>query len=191
VRLSKAQFPNVRWAALGGGYGGTHGPDLLHPSTPASPFLQLFILYLFLMAGPTDTVPPPSYQMSLQEFDQKTTRTVQLSSSTTVLVDEDGWPIYDAAAFEAVAGSSDRPPPASTSAGIVGTDTHRNERRGRQSFEKVPTSPRSMKKVRSCLSYSGSIPLIPLIFPIYRPDHQNAAGVIPALTTNTLLSIAP
>jgi hypothetical protein len=142
----QSPISNVRWAALGGGYGE------LHPSKPALPlFLQLFILSLFLMAGPTDTVPPPSYQMSLQEYDQKTSSAVQLSSSTTVLVDEDGWPIYDAAAFEAVAGSSDRPPPASTSAGIIGTDTHRNERRGRQSFEKVPTSPRSMKKVRSCL----------------------------------------
>lgn len=140
------------------------------------------------MAGPTDTVPPPSYQLSQDEFDQKTSRAVQLSSSTTILIDEDGWPIYDAAAFEAVAGSSNRSPPASTSAGIVVADTSRNERRGRQSFEKVPTSPRLMKKVRSYLPYSSSIPLI---LPVYRPDLQNAAGVTPGVMTNTLLSIAP
>jgi hypothetical protein len=125
--------------------------------------------------------------MSQDEFDQKTARALQLSSSTTILVDEDGWPIYDAAAFEAVAGSSDRSPPASTSAGIVVADTSRNERR-RQSFEKVPTSPRLMKKVRSYLPCSN---YIPLILPVYRPDLQNAAGVTPGVRTNTLLSTAP
>jgi hypothetical protein len=138
----------------------THGTRPLHPSKPHSPVPSTFHHPLLPMAGPTDTVPPPSYQLSQDEFDQKTSRAVQISSSTTILIDEDGWPIYDAAAFEAVAGSSGRSPPASTSTGIVAADTSGNERRERQSFEKVPTSPRLMKKVRSYSPYSSSIPLI-------------------------------
>lgn len=98
------------------------------------------------MASPTDTVPPPAYQISLEEFDQKTSHAVQLSSTTTLPVDEDGWPIYNAAAFEAVAESSAHSLSASSSAGILNTDTSRYERQGNNpSLVKALPSPLSMK----------------------------------------------
>ena len=97
------------------------------------------------MESPTDAAPPPSYQMSVEEFDQKTTRAVQLSSSSTLQIDEDGWPIYDPTAFEAVAGSSTHSPPASSSAGILGAESSRNERQVRSLLVKLPPSPKHMK----------------------------------------------
>ena len=98
------------------------------------------------MESPTDP-PPPSYQMSVEEFEQKTSRAVQLSSSSTptLQIDEDGWPVYDPSAFEAVAESSSRSPPASSSAGILGAETSRIERQVRSSLVKVPPSPKHMK----------------------------------------------
>ena len=101
------------------------------------------------MASPTNIVPPPSYQLSLEEeFDRKTSHAVQLSSTTTLPVDEDGWPIYNAAAFEAAAESSAHSLSlsASSSAGILYTDTSRYERQGNNpSLVKALPSPHSMK----------------------------------------------
>jgi hypothetical protein len=80
------------------------------------------------MASPTDAAPPPPYQMSQEEFDQKTSHAIQLASSSANPVDEDDWPIYDPAAFEAVAESYERQPPSSSSVGIPSTDTNRQTR---------------------------------------------------------------
>src|SRR5712672_2342836 len=96
------------------------------------------------MANPVDAVAPPSYQMSVEDFDHKMTRALQLSSSTTYLVDEDGWPIYDPTAFEA-AGENNRPlPPTSSSAGILGASAP-HERQGRPPDVKTLASTRPMK----------------------------------------------
>src|SRR5712691_3594723 len=96
------------------------------------------------MESPTDVAPPPSYQMSVDEFDQKTSRALQLSSSTPQ-IDEDGWQIYNPTAFEAVAESSTHSPPASSSAGFLGAQTARNERQVRSSLVKASPSPKHMK----------------------------------------------
>lgn len=98
------------------------------------------------MESPTDAAPPPSYQMSVEEFDQKISRAVQLSSSSSLQTDEDGWQIYNPTAFEAVAESSTHSPPASSSAGFLGAETSRNERQVRSSLLKAPPS-RKHKKV--------------------------------------------
>ncbi|KAI0254896.1 hypothetical protein BJV78DRAFT_1183723 [Lactifluus subvellereus] len=100
--------------------------------------------------SPTDPVPPPSYQISQEEFDQKTSQAIQLSSSaSSVAVDEDGWPIYNAAAFEAVVESyePEHSPPASSSAGIVGygADSSRPGRQKRPSPVKLPSPTHPMK----------------------------------------------
>ncbi|KAI0303886.1 hypothetical protein BC826DRAFT_980190 [Russula brevipes] len=96
--------------------------------------------------SPTDTVPPPSY-LSIQEFDQKTSQAIQLSSSSThpVAVDEDGWPIYDPTAFEAVAESYNRSPPASSSAAVFSAESLRHERQRQPSSGKGSSSTRFMK----------------------------------------------
>lgn len=56
---------------------------------------------------------PPAYSESELEFDQKKiSRATTLSlhvSRTSLIVDEDGWPQYDPAAFEAAEGSSTSP----------------------------------------------------------------------------------
>jgi len=92
--------------------------------------------------SPTDIVPPPSYQISQEEFDQKTQNAPE--------VDEDGWPHYDPAAYEAVAENHERSPPSSSSARVLDSDTtnrHETRRRGRRSSRKVlPSAP---LKVRS------------------------------------------
>ena len=102
------------------------------------------------MSSPTDSPPPPPYQMSLEEFDQKTSQAIQLASSTTYPVDEDGWPNYDPAAFEAVVEGYEHPPPSSSSAGIFGTEV----RHGRPSPVKVSYSTRPTKvcDLRTCFS---------------------------------------
>ncbi|KAH9994125.1 hypothetical protein BJV74DRAFT_358601 [Russula compacta] len=103
------------------------------------------------MPSPTNPVSPPSYQMSLEEeFNQKSSRTILLSSSTTYEVDEEGWPIYDPAAFEAVTESNEeRSPPASSSAGFLGGDTSGHERQSRPPYLKVLPSTRPMKSKSS------------------------------------------
>lgn len=78
--------------------------------------------------SPIDTVPPPSY-LSLEEFDRKTSQAIQNAPE----VDEDGWEVYDPAAFEAAAVNHERSPPPSSSARVLGLDTNRNGRRGRRS----------------------------------------------------------
>jgi hypothetical protein len=86
--------------------------------------------------SPTDTAPPPSY-LSLEEFDHKTSQAMQSAPE----VDEDGWEVYDPAAF------GERSPPSSSSARILGSDTNRHGRRGRRSSARVlPSTP---LKVRS------------------------------------------
>ncbi|KAH9076983.1 hypothetical protein EDB83DRAFT_2671688 [Lactarius deliciosus] len=93
--------------------------------------------------SPTDFVPPPSYQLSQEQFDRKTSHAIQLSSSIPQpIIDGDGWPIYDAAAFEAVAKSYEQFPPGSSSAGL-GTDMSRHERQN--SFTSLPPSTGPMK----------------------------------------------
>ena len=85
--------------------------------------------------SPTDIVPPPSYQISQEEFDQKSPHEA----------DEDGWPHYDAAAYEAVAENHERSPPSSSSARVLSSDTtnrHESRRRGHRSSRKMlPSAP--------------------------------------------------
>jgi len=97
------------------------------------------------MKDPTDAPPPPSYQMSVEEFDQKTSNAMQLASSTPYPVDEDGWPIYDPAAFDAAAESYEHPPSSSSSTGFPGSETSRQVRLGRPSSEKAKHSTRPTK----------------------------------------------
>ncbi|KAH9045217.1 hypothetical protein EDB85DRAFT_7864 [Lactarius pseudohatsudake] len=93
--------------------------------------------------SPTDFVPPPSYQLSQEQFDRKTSHAIQLSSSIPQpIIDGDGWPIYDEAAFEAVAKSYEQFPPGSSSAGL-GADMSRHERQN--SFTSRPPSTGPMK----------------------------------------------
>lgn len=112
------------------------------------------------MASPTDTAPPPPpYQMTQAEFDQKTSQAIQLASesSSANRVDEDGWEIYDPAAMEAIAESIDHQPPSSSSAGFPSTDTHEQVRQGRRSCRKVTRR----RKVRSpYLPFSGPVFLL-------------------------------
>ncbi|KAF8265121.1 hypothetical protein EI94DRAFT_1804838 [Lactarius quietus] len=94
--------------------------------------------------SPTDLVPPPSYQLSQEHFDRKTSHAMQLSSSIhQPIIDEDGWPIYDATAFEAVAKSYEHSPPGSSSAGLSGADIPRHGRQA--SSAGLPPSTDSMK----------------------------------------------
>ncbi|KAI0265199.1 hypothetical protein BC834DRAFT_198528 [Gloeopeniophorella convolvens] len=81
-------------------------------------------------SSPTDAVPPPSYQLSQQEFDRKTSHAIQLSNSIpTPAVDADGWPIYNTEVFEAVAASFNAPilPPASSSTGLSEAEMPRHD----------------------------------------------------------------
>lgn len=94
--------------------------------------------------SPTDTAPPPSY-LSLEEFDQKTSQVMQNAPE----VDEDGWELYDPAAFGSVAEIHGRSLVSSSSARVPGSDTNRNERQrqgGRSSARALPSAP---LKVRS------------------------------------------
>ena len=106
-------------------------------------------------ASPTDAAPPPAYQLPQEEFDQKTSQVLQ----NALEVDEDGWEVYDPAAFEAGAENLERSPPSSSSARIFGSDTIRREVQGRRrSSAKV--LPLTSLKVRSwCSSFSRSVPL--------------------------------
>ena len=125
------------------------------------------------MQDPTDAPPPPSYQMSVEEFDQKTSQAMQLAS-TTYEVDEDGWPIYDPAAFETAGESSEHPPSSSSSAGFPSpsTETNRNvrQRRPLPLPEKVKHSSRPTKVRSPYLPFSDPVALIYLNF---RPDRFN------------------
>ena len=136
--------------------------------------------------SPTDFVPPPSYQLSQEQFDRKTSHAIQLSSSIRQpIIDEDGWPIYDATAFEAVAKSYEQSSPGSSSSG--GADIPRH---GRQpSFTGLPPTTDSMKVRSSYLPLSNPISLViteqilrkaqrespvgPRLF--FRASHRNAA----------------
>ena len=92
--------------------------------------------------SPTE-LPPPSYQLSQEHFDRKTSHAIQLSSSIhQPIIDQDGWPIYDAGAFEAVAKSYGQ---SSSSAGPPGTDIPRQT-----SFASLPP-PTDPMKVRLIL----------------------------------------
>ncbi|KAI9513205.1 hypothetical protein F5148DRAFT_1156948 [Russula earlei] len=93
---------------------------------------------------PVDPLSPPSYQMSIDDFDHKVSQAVQLSSSSMYQVDEEGWPVYDQAAFEAAHENYDPSPP-SSSAGILGAANTSLERQGRSSDVKAPASTRPMK----------------------------------------------
>lgn len=93
--------------------------------------------------SPTDFVPPPSYQISQEQFDRKTSHAIQLSSSIQQpITDDDGWPIYDATAFEAVAKSYEHSS-GSSSAGLSGADVPRHGRQA--SYTGLPSSTDSMK----------------------------------------------
>jgi hypothetical protein len=128
------------------------------------------------MQDPTDAPPPPSYQMSVEEFDRKTSQAMQLASSTTYAVDEDGWPIYDPAAFEAAGESSEHPPSSSSSAGFPSTETNRHVRQSRplplpeKVKQKVKHSSRPTKVRSPYLPFSRPVPLNFLNF---RPDRLN------------------
>ncbi|TFY80343.1 hypothetical protein EWM64_g3669 [Hericium alpestre] len=53
--------------------------------------------------------PPPAYEASQPGLDQKVSRAIQRSlAESSPVVDENGWPIYDATAFEATAASYER-----------------------------------------------------------------------------------
>lgn len=134
-------------------------------------------------------VAPPSYQMSLEgEFDQKSSSAILLSSSTAYEVDEDGWPIYDPAAFEAVTESNgERSPPASSSAGFLGGDTSGHERQGRPPHLKVLPSTRPMKVRSPCSHFSGPISLTLVN---NSPNRPNVADETPDLTMTFLPSLA-
>lgn len=110
------------------------------------------------MASPTDTAPPPPpYQMSQAEFDQKTSHAIQLASSSANRVDDYGWQIYDPAAIEAIEERIDHQPPSSSSAGIPSTDTHRQVRQGRRSCRKVLPLTRHTKVRFSYVPFSGLV----------------------------------
>jgi len=96
------------------------------------------------MVNPADPIAPPSYQMSIEHFDYKTARAAQQSSSTSYLVGEDDWPIYDPAAFEAACENSSPLPPTSSSAGFLGAGAP-HERQGRPSDVKILASTQPMK----------------------------------------------
>ena len=115
-------------------------PLLVFPSMPSMPSMPSYA-----DDSPTDVVPPPSYQLSQEQFDRKTSHAIQLSSSIhQPIVDEDGWPVYDATAFEAVAKSYQQSPPGgSTSAILPAADVPRHQR---QAYPPPPTDP---MKVRS------------------------------------------
>lgn len=114
-------------------------------------FIDLFLLHIFPSsmssetdsnASPTDQLPPPAYEVSQEEFDNKTSRAVEESLSAAVsnvrIVDDDGWPVYDAQAFETVAASYERHSAASSSAA---TETeHYSSRAGTVSDKKTPLS---------------------------------------------------
>lgn len=121
------------------------------------------------MNDPTDARPPPSYQMSVEEFDQKTSRAMQLASSTPYPVDEDGWPIYDPAAFDAAAESYENPPSSSSSAGFPSSETNRQVRLGRLSSKKAKHSTRPTKVRSPFLPFSAPVSN----FPQFRPDCLN------------------
>lgn len=132
------------------------------------------------MKDPTDAPPPPSYQMSVEEFDQKTSRAMQLASSGAYPVGEDGWQIYDPAAFDAATESDEHPPSSSSSAGFPGVEANRQVRLGRPSSEKAKHSTRHTK-VRSLFSpFSDPVALIS---PNFRPVPLNDT---PCLRTNSL-----
>ena len=107
--------------------------------------------------SPTDFVPPPSYQLSQEQFDRKTSHAIQLSSSIRQpIIDEDGWPIYDATAFEAVAKSYEQSSPGSSSSG--GADIVRHGRQA--SFTGLPPTIDPMKVRSSYLPFSNPISLV-------------------------------
>lgn len=121
-----------------------------------------------------DFVPPPSYHLSQEQFDRKTSHAIQLSSSIRQpIIDEDGWPIYDPAVFEAVANSYAQTPHGSSSAGA---DIPRHGRQASYAGSGLPPPTDSMK-VRSSLSFSHFIANIFTRF--HRLDHPNGAdGII-------------
>ncbi|KAI9467208.1 hypothetical protein BJY52DRAFT_1237064 [Lactarius psammicola] len=95
-------------------------------------------------ASPTDIVPPPSYQLSQEQFDRKTSQAIQVSSSIhQPIIDAEGWPIYDEAAFEAVVKSYEQSPLGSSSAGLPGADMSRHGRQA--SFVGLPPPTGPMK----------------------------------------------
>ncbi len=141
------------------------------------------IIFRMSPTSPTDTIPPPSYQMSLEEFDRKTSQAIQ----NAPVLDEDGWEVYDSEVFESAAGNHEHSPPSSSSARILGTDTSRHVREGRRLFGKASRKasgkalPPTPLKVRiSFLSFSRSVSLT-LIFPIFRSEMSE----IPSLKTST------
>lgn len=127
--------------------------------------------------SPTDFVPPPSYQISQEQFDQKTSHAIQLSSSMPQpIIDEDGWPIYDSTVFEAVAKSYEHSPPGSSSAGLSGADTPRHRRQ----TSGLPSSTDSMKVRSSFLPFSHSI--VQKFTPFHRLNPPNGVDGIPSQT---------
>lgn len=124
--------------------------------------------------SPTDFVPPPSYQISQEQFDRKTSHAIQLSSSIQQpITDDDGWPIYDATAFEAVAKSYEHSS-GSSSAGLSGADVPRHGRQA--SYTGLPSSTDSMKVRSSFLPFSHSISQ--KFTPFHRLNPENGAGGI-------------
>lgn len=91
--------------------------------------------------------------MSQEEFDQKTAQAIQNTSR----VDEDGWEVYDPAAFGA---SHGRSPISSSSARILGPNTNRHQKQSRRrpSARVLPQAP---LKVRSSTSLS---PVLSVLF---------------------------
>jgi len=88
--------------------------------------------------------PPPASYLSLEEFDQKTSQAMQNAPE----VDEDGWEVYDPAAFEPAPGNHERSPPSSSSARIPGSDANRHERQHRRSSGRA--LPSTSLKIRTC-----------------------------------------
>ena len=75
----------------------------------------------------------------MEEFDQKTSQAIRNSPD----VDEDGWEVYDAAAFEATARNRE---PSSSSTRVLGSDRQVRQSRRRSHAKALPSTP---LKVRS------------------------------------------
>ncbi len=107
------------------------------------------------LALPHSHPPPPSYQLSQDEFDQKTSHAIGLSSSIYhPIIDEDGWPSYDAAAFEAVAKSYQQ----GSSSAVPGADVSRHQRQSSGASASLSPATDSMKVRSSHLPFVSNLP---------------------------------
>ena len=99
--------------------------------------------------SPTDLAPPPpAYDQ--RELDQKLSQAAEQSLSSTDMthtIGEDGWPIYDASAFEVVASSYERSTTGSSSR-LQETDQSSWAKQAFPSDSKVPTAGTQPLRIR-------------------------------------------